>query len=184
MRMIIFIIACIMTMHNVTAQEYVSPTQPAKTGRSPGVKVKLISENGQTKNYAVIFSPGDEVVSGLTEFAQKYNVKDAHYTAIGDASSAKVGFYDSSRKMFKVIPIDEPSEVTSLIGDIAVMDGKPVAHSHVNVAVADGTVRGGHLLEMIVGPTLEVFVTVDPTPLNKKVDPRYGAGVIDPEIEK
>ena len=168
----------------LTAQDYVSPTKPAETGKSPGVKVKLLNSVGETKTYAVIFAPGDEVTSGLTEFAQKYGVKSAHYTAIGDASSAKVGFYDHSHKMFKVIPVSEPCEVTSLVGDIATMDGKPVAHSHVTVAVADGTLRGGHLLQLIVGPTLEVFVTVEPTALYKKVNPEYGAGVIDPTLEK
>jgi predicted DNA-binding protein with PD1-like motif len=167
----------------VTAQNYVSPTAPAQTGKSPGVKIKLLSTNGQTSNYVLIFSAGDEVKSGLTEFAQKYRVKSAHFTGIGDAQSARVGFFDYNRKMFKVIPIDEPCEITSLIGNIALMDGKPVVHVHINVADSAGASHGGHLLEMIVGPTLEVFVTVEPVPLNKKVDPQYGAGVIDPFLE-
>jgi predicted DNA-binding protein with PD1-like motif len=166
------------------AQEYVSPTKPAETGKSPGVKVKLLSTNGQTKTYAVIFATGDEVVSGLTEFAQKYNVKAAHYTAIGDATSAKVGWYDKSRKMFKVISIGEPSEVTSLIGDIAIYEGKPVAHSHVNVSTEDGISHGGHLLELIIGPTLEVIVTVEPTGMYKKLKPEFGASVIDPNLNQ
>lgn len=70
-----------------TAQEYVSPTQPPQTGRSPGVKIKLISADGPTKTYAIIFAPGDEILSGLQEFAAKYNVQSAHFTAIGDARS-------------------------------------------------------------------------------------------------
>ena len=48
----------------------------------------------------------------------------------------------------------------------------------------DGSVTGGHLLELFVGPTLEVFVTVEPTPLYKKLDTRYDAGVIDLTLEK
>lgn len=166
------------------AQEYVKPTNPVQTGRSPGVKEKLLSTNGETKTYVLIFSKGDEVVSGLTEFAQKYNVKSAHYTAIGDATSAKVGWYDYERKMFKVIPIREPSEVSSLNGDIALYNGKPVAHTHLNVSTSDGISRGGHLLELFVGPTLEVFVTVEPTPLYKKLNPEFNAGVIDPSLDK
>jgi predicted DNA-binding protein with PD1-like motif len=165
------------------AQEYVSPVKPAQTGRSPGVKVKLLSTNGNVKTYAVIFSTGDEVVSGLTEFAQKYDVKSAHYTAIGDAKSAKVGWYDYKRKQFKVIPIGE-SEITSMVGDIAVFNGKPVAHTHLNLATEDGVSHGGHLLELFVGPTLEVFVTVEPTPLYKKLNPEFDAGVIDPALNK
>jgi predicted DNA-binding protein with PD1-like motif len=165
------------------AQEYVSPTKPAQTGRSPGVKVKLLSTNGNVKTYAVIFSTGDEVVSGLTEFAQKYDVKSAHYTAIGDAKSAKVGWYDYGRKQFKVIPIGE-AEVTSMVGDIAVFNGKPVAHTHLNLATEDGISHGGHLLELLVGPTLEVFVTVEPTPLYKRLNPEFDAAVIDPSLNK
>lgn len=169
---------------NAGAQdEYISPVKPAETGKSPGVKTQLLSK-GTADTYLLVFSKGDEVVSGLTEFALKYNVKSAHYTAVGDASSAKVGWYDSSRKMFKVIPIPEPSEITSLTGDIAVFNGKPVAHTHVNVATADGISHGGHLLQMLVGPTLEVIVTVEPTPLYKKLDAASGAGVIDPALKQ
>ena len=135
------------------------------------------------KTYVLIFSPGDEVRSGLNEFAQKYHVKSAHYTAIGDVFSGKVGFFDYERKMFKVIPIDT-SEIASFIGNIAIFNGKPVAHTHVSVATKDGIVHGGHLLELYVGPTLEVFVIVEPTALYKKLDTRYNAGVIDPSLEK
>jgi len=168
---------------NAQQHEYVSPTRPAQTGRSPGVKVKLLSENGQTKTYVLIFSKNDEIVSGLTEFAQKYNVKSAHYTGIGDAFSAKVGFFDYGRNEFKVIPIGE-SEISSLMGDIAVFNGKSVAHTHINLATSDGTIHGGHLLECFVGPTLELFVTVEPTALYKKLSPEFNAGIIDPSLNK
>lgn len=172
--------ACLITV--AAAQDYVSPTKPAKTGKSPGVKVKLLSTNGQVKTYALIFATGDEVVSGLTEFAQKYNVKSAHYTAIGDATTVKMGWYDKARKMFKVLPVNEPSEVTSLIGDIAVYNGKPVAHSHINVSTEDGISHGGHLLELVIGPTLELIVTVEPTPIFKRLNPEFNAAVIDPAL--
>jgi hypothetical protein len=139
------------------AQEYVSPTRPAETGKSPGVKIKLLDSTEQIQHYVLIFSNGDEAVSGLTEFAAGHHVKSASYTAIGDAVSVKVGWYDYNRKMFKVIPINRPCEVTSLTGDIAVYNGKPVAHSHINLADEEGNSHGGHLLELITGPTLEVL---------------------------
>lgn len=116
---------------HVTAysQEYISPTQPVETGKAPGVKIKLLSTHGQTKNYVLIFAMGDEVRSGLTEFAQRYQVKTAHFTAIGDAISTKFGFFDYDRKLFKGVPISEPSEVSSLTGNIAVLNGKPVSNN-------------------------------------------------------
>lgn len=184
MKQIAFIVLLVLSIRlAANAQEFVSPTQPVDTGKAPGIKIKLLSTNGETKTYVLVFSPGDEVRSGLNDFAQKYQVKSAHYTAIGDVFSAKVGFFDYERKMFKVIPIDT-SEIASFIGNIAIFNGKPIAHTHVSVADKDGIVHGGHLLELYVGPTLEVFVTVEPTALYKKIDKRFDAGLIDPSLEK
>lgn len=165
------------------AQEYVSPTKAAQTGRSPGVKVKLLSDKGSTKTYALIFSPGDEIISGLKEFADKYHVKSAHFTAIGDVSSARFGFYDKSKKMFRVNHIDGFGEVTSLVGDIALNGGAAVVHAHIALAIEDGTVHGGHLLEAFVTPTLEVMLTVEPVALSKRLDNEYGVLVIDPDLK-
>ncbi|MCC9168973.1 PPC domain-containing DNA-binding protein [Pontibacter harenae] len=180
---LVFVLAVLGLHVTAYSQEFVSPTQPVELGKAPGVKVKLLSADGQSKNYVLIFAKGDEVRSGLTEFVQKHNVKTAHFTAIGDATSAKFGFFDYDRKMFKVIPVSDPSEVSSLNGNIAVLNGKPVVHIHANVATEDGTVRGGHVLELVTGPTLEVFLTVEPTTLYKKVDPKFGAAIIDPSLE-
>jgi len=165
-------------------QEYALPTKAPLTGRSPGVQVKLISNNGTTKTYALIFAAGDEVLSGLKEFAVKYKVKSAHFTAIGDASSAKYGWYDKSRKMFKVFQINNFSEITSLIGDIALNNGNPVVHAHANFGTEDGLVHGGHLLEAFVSPTLEVIMTIEPESLYKKLAPEFGIFIIDTGLKK
>jgi len=162
---------------------YVSPVTPARTGRAPGMRVKLVSDSGAQRTYVIIFQTGDEAASGLAEFAQQYRITNAHYQGIGDASSAKFGWYDYKRKMFRVIPVGA-SEVTSLLGDVAVFNGKPLAHTHINLSTVDGIVHGGHLLELIVGPTLEVFVTVGAAPLYKRLNPEFEAGVIDLDLEK
>lgn len=186
MRSILLLIVLFLSLGRmeILAQEYVSPLQPVEVGKSPGVKVKLISKSRKVQTYVLIFSPGDEVRSGLTEFARKYNIKSAQYSAIGDATFVQVAFFDYDKKMFKAIPIDEPSEVASLKGNIALFNGNPVAHTHVSIATEDGSLKGGHLLELVVGPTLEVFVTVYKKPLFKKLDPRYDAAVIDLSLEK
>lgn len=161
------------------AQQYVSPTAAAQTGRSPGVKVKLLSQNGPVKTYVLVFAKNDEIISGLTEFAQKYKVTAAHFKGLGDAMHAKVGWYEQSNKMFKVIALNEPAEITSLIGNITLNNGKPVVHAHINLADSNGMVHGGHLLEAFIFPTLEVFVTVEPNIMYKKMYTEAGAFVID-----
>jgi predicted DNA-binding protein with PD1-like motif len=164
----------------IQAQEYRSAATTSEAGKAPGMKVKLLSAVGDVKTYAVIFSKGDEVVSGLTEFAQKYNVKSGHYQGIGDALHIEVGWFDYQRKEFLVIPMDTV-EVTSFTGDIAWYNKKPVAHTHMSASLKDGSVKGGHLLKLIVGPTLEVIVTVEPTPLYKRLNEEFNAAFIDPD---
>ena len=162
----------------IQQQEYRSPTSPVETGKAPGMKVKLLSTVGDVKTYAVIFAKGDEVVSGLTEFAQQYNVKSGHYQGIGDALHVEVGWFDYQRKQFLVIALDTV-EVTSFTGDIAWYNKKPVAHTHMSASLKDGSVKGGHLLKLIVGPTIEVIVTVEPTPLYKSLNEEFKAAFID-----
>jgi hypothetical protein len=128
----------------------------------------------------VIFYQGDEALSGLIEFAEKYQVTSAHFTAIGALSGATLGFFDPQRKMYKKILIDGQHEVIGMIGDIALYHGKPALHTHMAVGGADGTTRAGHVLAAYVSPTLEVMVTVDPVTMQKRLDPATDLTLIDP----
>jgi predicted DNA-binding protein with PD1-like motif len=70
--------------------------------------------------------------------------------------------------------------VLSAIGDIAIGDdGKASLHVHVVLGLADGTTRGGHLLEGRVRPTLEVVVADTPAHLRRKKQPDLGIALID-----
>lgn len=167
--------------NSVQAQEYADPTKVLEIGKAPGLKVKLLSTAGNAKTYILIFAKGDEVVAGLTEFAKTNQIKSGHYTGIGDMLTAKAGWFDYDRKKFKIIPIDT-AEVTSFTGDVAWFKGNPVAHTHMSAALKDGSVKGGHLLELISGPTMEIIFVAEPVKLNKKLDLEFDAALIDPEL--
>ena len=147
------------------------------------MRVQLLSSGGPTKEYAVIFGEGDEAFAGLLAFAEKYQVKSGHFTAIGGLNRATLAWFDPQRKMFKKISINGQVEVTSMIGDIALYQGKPVVHTHMVVGTSDGTTRGGHVLNAYVSPTLEVMVTVDPSAMQKRLDPDTGLILIDPGLK-
>jgi predicted DNA-binding protein with PD1-like motif len=164
-------------------EAYVSPSAPVATGKAPGMKVRLLSENAGVKHYAIILAKGDEVMSGLTDFARQNKVTAASFTAIGAFSHATVAWFDDSRKEFKLIPIEQQVELVSMIGDIALVNDQPSVHTHVAVASSDGTVRGGHVINAFVFPTLELFMTVYPTPLQKESDKATGLKLIDPLLK-
>ena len=172
-----------MTRKSASAQElsdYISPSAPIELGRAPRMKVQLIRD-GDTKEYAVIFSKGDEAFSGLMEFAEKYHVTSGHFTAIGALSRATLAWFDLQKKMYRKIPINEQVEVLSMIGDFALYQGKSALHTHMVLGHRDGRASGGHVIEAVVSPTLEVFVTVDPVALEKKYDPETGLTLIAPD---
>jgi hypothetical protein len=162
---------------------YLSPSAPVTTGKALGMKVRLLAENGGVKNYAIILAKGDEVMSGLTDFARQNKVTSASFTAIGAFSHVTVAWFDDSKKEFKLIPIKQQVELVSMIGDIALSGDQPVVHAHVSVASSDGTVRGGHLIEADVFPTLELFLTVYPTALHKQLNDATGLKLIDPLLK-
>jgi predicted DNA-binding protein with PD1-like motif len=166
-----------------TTSEYVAPSQAAPKGKAPGMQVQLLTRGEETKEYAVIFGKGDEAFSGLLEFAEKYHVTSAHFTAIGALNGAMLGWFDPQRKMYKKIPISGQVEVVGMSGDIALYHGKPVVHTHMIVATSDGTTRGGHVLEAYVSPTLEVMLTVDPITMQKRFDPETDLTLIDPTLK-
>ena len=56
-----------------------------------------------------------------------------------------------------------------MMGDIACRHDAPVVHAHVIFGKSDGTVRGGHLLEAYVRPTLEVMLVEPPDYLQRTI---------------
>ena len=176
-------IATVMGQSQEAASEYVAPLEAVPKGKAPRMQVQLLSGAEQSKQYAVIFGKGDEAFSGLLEFAERYHVTSAHFTAIGALNGATLGWFDPQRKMYKKIPIEGQVEVIGMSGDIALYKGKPVVHTHMMVGTSDGTTHGGHVLAAYVSPTLEVMVTVDPITMQKRFDPETDLTLIDPALK-
>lgn len=145
-----------------------------------GMKSKLIDADGPS-TYIVIFETGEEVASGLMRFAEENKLAGSSFKAIGALSRAKVGWFDWQTKRYETaVELNEQIEVLSLIGDVALKDGKPVVHAHLIVGKKDGSAHGGHLLEAYVRPTLEVVLIESSQPLRKIVDQESGLALIQP----
>jgi uncharacterized protein len=159
------------------------PSEAVPRRKAPKMQVQLLNSGEATKQYAVILDQGDEAFSGLLDFAEKYQVTSAHFTAIGALNGATLGWFDPRRKMYKKIPIVGQHEVIGMSGDIALYQGKPVVHTHMVVGNPDGTTRASHVLDAYVSPTLEVMVTVDPITMRMRLDPATDLTLIDPALK-
>jgi uncharacterized protein len=171
---------CPVVSGQTVSDSLISPSRPVPTGKAPGMQIKLVKDTPGEKVYTVIFYKGDEALSGLTDFAILNNVQDAHFTAIGAVSGATLAWLDAPKKIYHRIAVSKQVEVLSLIGDVATFNGKPVVHMHAVLGRSDGSTVGGHVFELEANPTLEVFVTVNSTPLKKRPDDASGMKLIDP----
>jgi len=142
------------------------------------MKSKLIHDHQGERTFALIFDTGDEVASGLLEFAKSNGLGGSGFTAIGAFRDVTLGYFDWESKSYKKIPVNEQVEVLSLIGDVALKDDEPKVHAHVVVGRSDGSTRGGHLVEAHVRPTLEVILVESPEHLQKQVDEETGLALI------
>ena len=143
------------------------------------MKSKQIDQSPKT--FILVFEAGDELAKGLLEFAEQEKLSAASFKAVGALSSVRLGWFSwESKKYEPSVTLDEQVELLSLIGDVALKDGKPVVHAHAVIGKKDGTAHGGHLLAAHIRPTCEVILTESPIHLQKQIDPQSGLALIRP----
>jgi predicted DNA-binding protein with PD1-like motif len=134
--------------------------------------------NDRPSTFVVIAEPGEEAMSTLTAFARDQSLTASQVTAIGAFERVTLGYFDRAERDYQPIPIEEQVEVLSLVGDIVGEGENLVLHAHVVVGKSDGSAHGGHLLEAVVWPTLEVVITETPAHLRRRFDPETGVALI------
>jgi predicted DNA-binding protein with PD1-like motif len=110
--------------------------------------------------YLIRFLHEEEVFSGLVAFATDRKITAAWVQGLGALSRAEIGYFDFEAKIYLRQKIEEDVEITGLIGNIAMADGRPFPHLHVTLGRRDFTAAAGHLFEGYAGATVELLVTV------------------------
>jgi predicted DNA-binding protein with PD1-like motif len=128
-----------------------------------------------------VLEQGEEAFATIADFANAKQITGASITAIGAFAHAKVGWFDLAAKTYRVIPVTEQCEVLSLLGDLAQGDdGKASLHLHAVLGLQDGSVRGGHFMEGVVQPTLELTIVETSAHLRRRMRSDLGIALIDP----
>jgi uncharacterized protein len=155
-------------------------TQSRHSVWSEIMKSQLVAESAGQRTFVVVLDPGEEAFAALTSFAVDHDIGGASLTALGAFEKATVGWFDIEEKTYRKIPVLEQCEVLSAIGDVAIGDdGKPSLHVHAVLGLRDGSTKGGHLLDGIVRPTLEVTLVETPGHLRRRKRPELGIALID-----
>lgn len=109
-------------------------------------------------NWLVRLQKGEKLIESLTKLVEQENIPTCWISIIGGASSVTLKFYDLQKKEYQTHEINEDLEITGLQGNLAWQDGKPVFHLHGTFSKDDLSVIGGHVDELTVSGTCEIFL--------------------------
>lgn len=125
-----------------------------------------------------LLKAGDSVADEILAIAAKEGIKTAQVTAIGGVSKLRVAYFDHHSKKYEEHDYEEFLEVTGLVGNITVKDGKPFLHAHATFGRRDMSVIGGHLVSATAFPLLEVVVTPTDNTATREFDESVGLSLI------
>ena len=108
--------------------------------------------------YILRLDKGEEVSTQLFQFCKREGLKAGVVTGLGAADKAVIGLFDPQSKVYHRREFTGPMEITSLLGNISVMDGKPYLHLHINLCNEELQVIGGHMSECWISATCEITV--------------------------
>lgn len=119
------------------------------------------------------------MVDALTSLAAEEGITAAEVSGIGAFESAVIGFYNVEAQEYDRIPVEEETEVLSLLGNLSVTDEGPRVHAHVSLGRRGGSALGGHLFEGRCGATMEIFVREEPGELRRVAEQHAGLPLLD-----
>lgn len=88
---------------------------------------------------------GGDLLEEITALCLRENIGLGRVSALGAVQKARLGFYDQQAREYRFILLDQPLEITNLIGNVSLKDNNPFVHAHVTLADKEGHVFGGHL---------------------------------------
>ena len=139
---------------------------------------QLRNRNGE-RTFVLVYEPGETFQEPLVSLARGNNLGVTQFTAIGAFRKATLGYFDRERRDYVKIPVSEQVEVLALNGNVTLSkDSEPKIHAHVILGRRDGSVRGGHLFDGEVWPSLELLLSESPDHLQRKFVPEIGLPLI------
>lgn len=135
------------------------------------------------ENYVLRLFRGEELKDCLGRFMAEAKITGAWLNGIGASSRLTIGTYQNATKDYNWAEFNSNLEITSLVGNLAAgNDGKMMFHIHGTFADADFKTISGHVKDLTVNATLELFVRPTKQPLARGFDEETGLQLL--ELEK
>lgn len=121
---------------------------------------------------------GAKVPDDIVAITTKEKIPTARVEAIGGVKRLRLAYFNHESKKYEEHEYREFLEVTSILGNITLKDGKPFLHIHGTFGRKDLSVIAGHVMAATVFPLLEVVITPTRNRALRRFDDKLGLNVI------
>lgn len=126
----------------------------------------------------VRLDPGEEVVAGIAAICEKENICLGVVSGIGAVGKATIGLFTPDTKEYHSSTLEEAFEITALVGNVSMMDGKFYQHLHITLADINHNAFGGHLNEAIVSATAEIWIDIVKGDIDREFSETVGLNLL------
>lgn len=109
----------------------------------------------EPQQHLLAFETGDEVLSGLKQYAGDQQIATAWVNILGACESVTLAYYDLETKEYLKKTFSEDLEILGVMGNITWMEGRAMVHLHGTFGKSDMSVIGGHIFDMTISATGE-----------------------------
>ena len=120
----------------------------------------------------------EEIMQSLKAVCEKEDIHLAQVDAIGAINHGIVGVFNLQEQAYYREELNGFMEITSLTGSVTRMNGEVYLHLHGTMADRNNVIHGGHVIELTVGATCEMFVRILPGEVSRVRDQDLGINLI------
>ena len=117
---------------------------------------------------------GDNINKTFESFAEVKGVGCAWLNGIGALENPEIGYYSLKDKSYYRKTFKGEYELTSLIGNITLKEGKPFSHTHITFSDTEFRVFGGHLFNANITAAGEFIMQFGSDEINREMKAEIG----------
>ena len=117
---------------------------------------------------------GDNINKTFESFAEVKGIGCAWLNGIGALENPEIGYYSLEDKSYYRKTFKGEYELTSLIGNITLKEGKPFSHTHITFSDTECRVFGGHLFNANITAAGEFIMQFGSDEINREMNAEIG----------
>jgi len=121
---------------------------------------------------------GTKIPDGIIAIAKKEKIATARVEAIGGVEELRLAYFNRETRHYEEHDFREFLEVTGILGNLTLKEGKPFLHVHGTFGRKDLSTLAGHVMTAKVFPLLELVVTPTRNRALRRFDDDLGLNVI------